>query len=224
MKELNNVTIAAVAGVRADEALFAIEYSMRELKFKAAKLITPDTTLKSDTVEIISCPPLNYEGYNKFIVFELWKHFDTDHVLLVQDDGFVVNPEKWNDEFLDYDYIGALWPLPSDDFSFRDPAGELYRVGNGGFTLRSKKLCKLATDLNLEWKSYYGYFNEDGFICVHNRKIYESNGCVFSPIEVAVEFSQETEVPKELFTIPFGFHGKDSYYYKSIKNISYKQE
>ena len=224
MVELNNVTIVAVAGIRPLEALFAIEYSCKDIKFKEAKLITTHN-IESDNVEIIKLPgSMDYQEYNRFIVYNLWKYINTDFVLIVQDDGFVVNSYKWDDDFLNYDYIGALWPFPQDDFSFRDHTGELYRIGNGGFSLRSKKLCKLAHELKLEWKPYYGFYNEDGFICVHNRKIYEEHGCIFAPPEIAVEFSQETEVSKELFTIPFGFHGKDSYYYKSIKNISYKQE
>lgn len=214
--ELNNVTIVAVAGVRPEEALWAIDYSCRDIKFGASKLITPHT-IQSETVDIIACNALNYEQYNHFIVYELWKYIDTDFALLVQDDGYVVNPFQWNDEFLEYDYIGAVWPMPQDDFSFRDHTGELYRVGNGGFSLRSKKLLKLATDLNLEWKPYYGFYNEDGFYCVHHRKTYEQHGCKYAPIDIAASFSQEVELPEQMFTIPFGFHGKNHYYYKQTK-------
>ena len=215
--EINNVTLVSVAGVRAEEALWALEYSCKDIKFESVKLITPDD-IKSDVVEVIKCNPLNYEQYNHFIVYELWKYIDTDYALLIQDDGFVVNPYQWNDEFLEYDYIGAVWPMPQDNFSFRDHTGELYRVGNGGFSLRSKKLLKLATDLNLEWKSYHGFYNEDGWYCVNNRKLYEKHGCKFAPIDIASDFSQETILPDNLYTIPFGFHGKNHPYYKSIKN------
>ena len=40
--KLNNVTIAAVAGTKAIETLKAIKYSMRELEFDRAILITPN--------------------------------------------------------------------------------------------------------------------------------------------------------------------------------------
>jgi len=105
--ELNNVTIIAVAGVRPEEALWAIDYSNRDIKFGASKLITPHA-IQSETVDIIACNALNYEQYNHFIVYELWKYIDTNFALLVQDDGYVVNPYQWNDEFLKYDYIGAV--------------------------------------------------------------------------------------------------------------------
>jgi hypothetical protein len=211
--KINNVTIAGVAGTKALETLKAIKYSMRELEFDRAVLITPEE-IQDDEVEIIKCEPLNYEQYNHFIVYRLHEYINTTHCLLVQNDGYVVNPCMWKDEWLEYDYIGAAWPLPQDDFSFRDSEGNLQRVGNGGFTLRSKKLLELANVLNLEWKQYYGYYHEDGFFCCHNRKSYELEGCKFSPLEVAVEFSHEEMIPENYGNIPFGFHGKNNFYYK----------
>jgi hypothetical protein len=106
--------------------------------------------------------------------------------------------------------------LPIDDYSYRDAFGNIVRVGNGGFSLRSKKLLKLPTDLNLEWKSYFGFFNEDGFFTCHNRHIFEQHGCVFSPIEVASNFSHEVKIPETDGINPFGFHGKNCIYYNLI--------
>ena len=68
--KLDNVTIAAVAGTKAQETLKAIKYSMRELEFDRAILITPED-IQDDVVEIIKCEPLNYEQYNHFIVYRL---------------------------------------------------------------------------------------------------------------------------------------------------------
>ena len=118
-----------------------------------------------------------------------------------------MNPDSWTEEFLQYDYIGAIWPLPQDDFSFRDEDGVIQRMGNGGFTLRSKKLLSLAKELDLEWKSYHGFYNEDGFIACHNRHIYEHEGCKFAPLEVAVNFSKELEIPENVGIKTFGVHG-----------------
>jgi hypothetical protein len=132
----------------------------------------------------------------------------------------VVNPQKWNNSFLEYDYIGAPWDLPKDSFSLRDSKGNLCRVGNGGFSLRSKKLLSLASELNLEWKPYFGFYNEDGFYCCHNREIYENYGCKFAPIHVASHFSQEQIIEENKNIIPFGFHGKtNSYYTKTISDL-----
>ena len=43
----------------------------------------------------------------------------------------------WRPEFLDYDYIGAVWPHVLDK----------YNVGNGGFSLRSKALLEACRAL-----------------------------------------------------------------------------
>ena len=83
--KLNNVTIAAVAGTKAIETLKAIKYSMRELEFDRAILITPQD-IQDDQVEIIKCEPLNYEQYNHFIVYRLHEYINTTHCLLVQND------------------------------------------------------------------------------------------------------------------------------------------
>lgn len=213
MKALDNITIVGVAGTKAKETLWAIKYSCKDIKFGRAVLITPED-IEDDEVEIIKCEPLNYEQYNHFIVYRLNEYIKTDFALVVQNDGYVVNSNQWDGTFLNYDYIGAVWPLPQDDFSFRDEFGDLYRMGNGGFSLRSKKLLSLANELNLPWKEYYGFYHEDGFVCVHNRKTYEKHGCVFADLETASKFSHESNVLETQGKIPFGFHGKNHPYYK----------
>jgi len=211
MTVLENVTLVSVASVRVERVIKALEYSSSKIKFNSVKLLTHEIINHND-IEIINVPKMNYEEYNKFIVFDLFKYINTSHALIIQDDGFVVNPEKWNNDFLKYDYIGAPWPLPNDSFSYRDLYGNIVRVGNGGFSLRSKKLLSLAKKLNLEWKSYFDYFNEDGFITCHNRHFYENSGCVFAPVELASLFSHEIQTPETQNIIPFGFHGKNNNY------------
>ena len=51
-------------------------------------------------------------------------------MLLIQWDGYVVNPEAWDPAFLGCDYLGAKWYWHDDGM----------RVGNGGFSLRSRRL------------------------------------------------------------------------------------
>ena len=204
--DLDNVTIVSVAGVRGKESLKAIELSKRNINFKNSKLLTPDI-LESSDVEIIRINPIDYEQYNKFIIYDLYKYIDTDYALLVQDDGFITNPECWTNDFLNYDYIGAPWPLPQDNWSFRDIFGNIIRVGNGGFSFRSKKLLSVASKLDIPWKSYYGMYNEDAFITCYNRHIYEGEGCKFAPLEIAVKFSKELEINENANVKTFGIHG-----------------
>lgn len=215
---LDDVTIVSVAGIKAKEALAAIKHSCKDIKFKRAILITPDD-ITDDSVEIIKCEQLNYEQYNHFIVYRLHEYINTTHALIVQNDGYVVNPFEWTDSFLKYDYIGALWPNPTDSISYRDPFGNVHRMGNGGFSLRSKKLLELPSKIGLEWKQYYNNYHEDGFICVHNRHEFESNQCVFAPDEVAIRFSHESMLLEQQNILPFGFHGRNHFYYKELTNI-----
>jgi len=216
MIDLNSVTIVSVTGIDSKKHLQAIKYSCQDINFAAKKLITSEDIFDND-VEIVKIGSMDYIEYSRFLVYDLGDYIDTSHALIVQSDGYVVNADMWEDCFLDYDYIGAPWPLPSDDFSFRDPEGNIQRVGNGGFSLRSKKLLKLAKKLNLEWKPYFGFYNEDGFYTCHNKKVYEDNGCKYSPIEVAARFSHETNIPENKGIIPFGFHGKNHYYYNATQ-------
>ena len=74
------------------------------------------------------------EEYSHFMIKELYKYFDTDFVLVIQADGYVLNGKSWLPEFLHYDYIGAPWTYPDGK-----------NVGNGGFSIRSKKLQSALT-------------------------------------------------------------------------------
>lgn len=69
------------------------------------------------------------------MIKELNKYIETSYVLIIQYDGFILNPDAWTDEFLEYDYIGAPWWYTDD-----------CNVGNGGFSLRSKKLLEILAN------------------------------------------------------------------------------
>jgi hypothetical protein len=209
--DLFNITLVAVACVRVEKTIKAMKYSMNGIHFGAVKLITSEV-IEDDIIDVIQIDKLDYNAFNHFVVYELWKYIETEYALRIEDDGFIVHRNGWRKDFLDYDYIGAPWPMPQDTFSYRDPFGNLIRVGNGGFSLRSRKLLKLPTDLNMEWKPYFGFYHEDGFISCHNRHLFEAAGCVFAPLEVAKYFSHEYEIPENEGIVPFGFHGKFSSY------------
>jgi hypothetical protein len=214
---LNNVTLLAVTSVNINRTIEALKYSSRNIEFKTIMLLT-DKDVTIDNIEVVKIPTLNYIEYSKFIVYELHKHINTEYALIIQDDGFVIDANKWDNKFLEYDYIGAPFKVPNlnDNISYRDPFGNLIRVGNGGFSLRSKKILSLPSELNLEWKSYFGYYNEDGFFAVHNRHLLEAEGCKFAPIDVAAKFSIEYDIDETNGIEPFGFHGKHSKYYSLI--------
>jgi hypothetical protein len=207
MLKLENVTLIALTSVRLPQTIKALEYSCRGIKFGSVKLasdIKPDL-LPDFIVHEYTERSSNIDEWNRNIIYNLSKHIETDYAILIHDDGFIVNPEAWRNEFLEYDYIGAPWPLPSDDYSYLDVNGKIVRQGNS-VSLRSKKLIDLPNKLNLEWKHFHGFTNEDGFICVNYRHKYIEEGCKFADIEVAKYFSHETMIPEIRGIKPFAFH------------------
>lgn len=192
MLNLPNVTLVCLTNKDFEGHKKALDKSCEGVNFGAVKLIW-DEKIK------------NIDNWNYKIVYELHKYVDTEFALLIHADGYVINPELWNPDWLNYDYIGSPWPLPKDDYSYRTPDGELVRVGNS-VSLRSKKLMEIPSLYNFEWKPYYGNTNEDGFICVHHKKDLEEHGCKFAPLEVAVHFGKEHEIPENAGLKTFLFH------------------
>lgn len=135
---------------------------------------------------------LDLNPYCKFVLKDIYKYIETSHVLFFQYDGWIKNPKAWDDKWLDYDYIGAPWLQP----------GNSWVVGNGGFSLRSQKLCSiLGSDENVQAAT-----PEDWYICVTMRAELERHyGIQFAPITAAKKFAVEYHFP---LTNQFGFHGK----------------
>jgi len=207
MINLPNITLVALTSVRIPQTIQALEYSCREINFGSVKILSdiqPDSLpkfIKHEFTEKSS----NIDEWNYNVIYNLPNHIETDFALLIHDNGFVVNPSSWKDKFLDYDYIGAPWPLPNDNFSYRDINNNLIRVGNS-VSLRSKKLLDIPKKFNLEWKPFHGFTNEDGFICVNYRHKYIEGGCEFADIDIAKYFSHESIIPEIDGIEPFAFH------------------
>ena len=131
-------------------------------------------------------------AYSAFLLKGLVKHIRTPYVLIVQWDGFVVDPARWSDDFLGVDYVGAWWGW------FQDGRN----VGNGGFSLRSMKLLERTADRCADLDTEV---NEDMVICRILRPELESeDGIVFASQSLANRFSYEREPPSNP---TFGFHG-----------------
>jgi hypothetical protein len=120
---------------------------------------------------------------------------------VIQYDGFILNPDAWCDEYLDYDYIGAAW----------DELDDGWIVGNGGFSLRSKRLLALLqTDDTILDPTALDPPDapEDWYICVMIREYLEAHGIRFAPVDLAKRFSLEGgESVGVTWTNQFGFHG-----------------
>lgn len=211
--QLPQVTLCAMTSVDVQATLKAIEYSRRGIDFGDAVIITdhrpfplPAGIRYEHTSKLANIDDFNYK-----MVYELGSHIHTDYAMIVHADGFIVHPECWRDEFLAYDYIGAPWPLPKegDTTTYRDPSGNLCRVGNS-VGIRSKRLMDFPQANNIPWVGEYAFgkmwYHEDGFICCKIRPQLEAAGLRIAPLEVAKYFSHEHMIPEVAGITPFAFH------------------
>ena len=208
---LPNVTLAAMTSVSVYETVKALQYSMRGIEFGEVTLITHKKPwyLPKEITYRHTDKLTNIDDFNYKIAYDLCDYIDTEYVLLVHHDGFVIHPEKWRQEFLDYDYIGSPWPIPSDGkmHCFHDVYGNWVRVGNS-VGIRSKQLLEFPRKANLEWtRDEEGLYNEDIFLCCRHKHDIEAAGMKIAPLEVAKYFGHEMTIPEfEDVDVPFLFH------------------
>ena len=196
---LPNVEIISINTSNPIQSIKAIEYSSQHIQFSKKKIFSHMPYSIGDIQHVYVPRFTTREQYSVFCIQELHKYIESDFVLMIHDDGFVINPHLWTDEFLQYDYIGAPWPGNPDDPTHG-------RVGNGGFTLRSKKLLTMLpqfieTDINEDW-----------LIGVTKKDYLKSIGIKIAPVELAMRFSLELPIAECEYNLDntFGFHGKRS--------------
>ena len=205
---LPNVTLVAMSSVKLYETVWALKYSSEKIRFGDICLISHRRPLTlPPKIRFEKTERLNsIDDFNYRMTYELHRYIKTDYALIVHADGYVVNPDKWDDAFLDYDYIGSPWPLPENDYAYRDTEGNLCRVGNS-VSIRSKRLMEYPSKHNVEWKSYYDdNYNEDIFICCCLKKEMEDAGIHIAPFELALRFGREHMLPENKRIEPFVFH------------------
>lgn len=215
---LKNITLILIDGVNPENALKSILYSIKNINFNKVKLLTYRKpkyfNYYKHLIEYIKIDKLTYYEYNWFKLKKLSDYIDTEYCLTIETDGFILNYDQWNDEFLNYDYIGAPWP--KDLINKVEYLNENNRVGNSGFSLRSKKLIELSKLIPDNEKNNNPL--EDVLICRKYRNIFLDNNIKFSPPELAIKFSLEI-INDDIYNKnlkPFGFH--KSYDYKKILN------
>tara|TARA_B100000959_G_scaffold97826_1_gene103554 strand:- start:57 stop:758 length:702 start_codon:yes stop_codon:yes gene_type:complete len=209
--KLPNISLLAIAHKKdVDQTQISMKISSENIDFGAIKLLTSaQPKIKYPDIEYVPIKPMNLEEFNKTMIEDLHKHFETTHCLFVQADSFVVNYKLWKDEFLKYDYIGAPW---SDELVINENLVLNVKknpVGNGGFSLRSRKL--LRTTAKIDYDSLkFPLKSEDVVVChyLYDKMIEE--GIKFAPPKLASQFSIENvnNLYGQNLDSVFGFHGK----------------
>lgn len=206
---LKDITLTAIGCKDFDKANRAVKICMHYCDFYAVKLFTH---IVSNEEYIIPVKEMSYDDYNYFMVKGINKYVESPYMLFIHPDGWILNPDAWDNSWKDYDYIGAPWWYDDDN-----------NVGNGGFTLRTKKLLDfLANDPEIKPIDKFthgitnvaGFTPEDHVICRIYGNYLKSRGFKFAPEEVASKFSIEGNGKYvNRWTSQFGFH-------RNINNLS----
>lgn len=188
---LPQVTLCAATSVNLKATLRALDACIAQIDFAAVKLFT-DAPVTSDHTGISILPIGRLDSlaaYSDFLLSQIVDHVESSHCLVAQWDGHVIDAGRWRPEFLDYDYIGASWPQ----------FGDGHDVGNGGFSLRSRRLMEACRDPQFRRLPL-----EDLAIGRENRCLLESRGMRFAPRALADLFATERtgDLGKS-----FGYHG-----------------
>lgn len=152
----------------------------------------------------IPCLSLDY-------IQRLHERFDTEYVLSIHGDGFPLR--RGLEAFVGpYDYIGAPWGKASWYTNLVFPYPK-YCVGNGGISLRSKRLCEMASSFyrrKYRLLPYSYALIDDVFYCKVLPRFEKAcrKAMVYAPPEVAGRFAFETNL--EFYStdgkMPLGFH------------------
>lgn len=189
--KLRQVTLCAVTSVNVAATIRALVACLEQIEFASCKLFTDAAVMPGhQEIEVQRIAPLRSSAeYSDFVLRKLADHVETDHCLIVQWDGQVLDARSWRNAFLDYDYIGARWPQFDDG----------HDVGNGGFSLRSRRLMLACRDAE-----FCAGDVEDVAIGRTNRVWLEGRGMRFAPAALADAFAAERAGD---LACSFGYHG-----------------
>ena len=191
--QLPSVTLVAVSSIAVAATVRALRLSLEKAAFARALLLThqPPAGLAELGITARRIAPITSRGaYSRFLLDCLADHVDTEFALVVQWDGYITTPTAWSGAFLNVDYIGAPWPHHHDNLV----------VGNGGFSLRSKRLLLASRGL----QAPEGEPEDVTLGRRHRRTLEARDGLRFASRELAAAFSFE----RGTRSCPsFGFHG-----------------
>jgi hypothetical protein len=193
--QIRDTTLVCVDCRYHDLAADALSRVLERCRFERVLFFT-DLDIHLPGVETVRIAPISsIQAYSHFILKELDRYIETAFALVMQYDGYVLNGACWSSDFQDYDYVGAPWKY-ADGMA----------VGNGGFSLRSKRLLRALQDPEIASLN-----PEDLAVCRTYRPLLEKrHGIRFAPPDVAARFSFESLPPAGP---TFGFHGIDHLYY-----------
>lgn len=208
------VTLCCITSKNILFSILSYLLMMRYIKFSECIFLTNLVNYKSMdllrdlNVKVLEIGEFNFRDYNIFRVFGIQEYVNSDYVFFVEHDSGIYSPKIWRNEFLDYDYIGAVWRKTVSFYNLDFDSNAL--VGNAGFSIMSRKFL----DVLIKNREFFSIYLDKYSLCddIFSRSrscnsMLSSNGIVKAPPELAAVFSFESSVPHNegLFDI-FGFH------------------
>lgn len=182
MSTIKDVTLVTIETHYHDLAARALEETVKRLP--VGRVVTfSDRPLLAGAKNVPVTPINSMHDYCDIMLKGFWPYIETEYIIFAQWDAMVFDASQWTDDFLNYDYIGAIWPWR--------PPGQ--NVGNGGFSLRSMKLLQALRYpvIQMVENSEHGV-QEDNYISIVHRQLLEQKfGIQFAPQELASRFSYE---------------------------------
>lgn len=195
--QLRDVTLIAVDSVSHQLGALAVKECTDRVKFGAVHIHTDNPEPFQDygiDATFVSVPPfLDLDEVMTYYWYRLPPYIETSHALIVQWDSGIVCPAQWNEEFLEYDYIGAPWGWH----------GDAHEVGNGGFSLRSRRLMRYVAEHPRDFPLGHP---EDDVLCRRYRPTLERDGFRWASHDLALQFSFERTGFSGMER-HFGYHG-----------------
>ena len=232
MLKLPEVTLIGYDSFQPERTLKAMRFSMRQVKFGRVVFVgdanNPVVQGRCSDWEIelkhgTSDSRIDHEY---FMLETIADFIETSHCLYTEWDAAVVNVSAWNPQFLEYDYVGAPWVIGAQEEQFwvskSRPINPKWKapitdenncVGNGGFSLRSKRFIS-------EVKKHVDRNNphqicSDAWMCRTLRHQMNQLGFRYASEDLAERFSCEDRI----YSGQFGFHGDNTI---KLNNFNWK--
>lgn len=195
--QLPSVTLVAIDCINATKSMKVLDHCKKMCDFGDVKLLTNIPISYQHRVKIM---PLNsLISYSIFMLTRFNEYITTPHCLIVQCDGWILNPESFDPIWLENDYTAPLYM-------------QYDYCGSGGFSLRSKRIMDYAAEIMPKWdgtqqdadliQSQLGYY-EDGIISLSGK----FSDFKIATLEQAADFANGgNRNPKYFRERPFGFH------------------
>jgi hypothetical protein len=195
--QLPTTSLICIDCIDSKRAIRVLEHCKSMVDFADVKFLT---SIPSDYEHRVRIMPLNsLIAYSIFMLTRFFEYIETPNVLIVQRDGWILNPGSFDPEWLSLDFIGGLY-MQND------------KVGSGGFSLRSKKIMQDISATMPKWDGTQKQadviqrglnFYEDGEVSLTDF----SKNYKIATLEQAANFSQAgNRNPQYFREKPFGWH------------------